>query len=80
MGTIKPQRRSLPELPGMQNPQRLLNKAEMSEILGLHKRGLEELMARRVIPFYRVSARCVRFDPDAVKNALERFIVREVQR
>jgi len=60
--------------------QHLLNKREVAERLGLTPRGVECLLARRVIPAIRLSRRCVRFDWDRVKEALARHEVREVGR
>jgi hypothetical protein len=40
---------------------RMLDKRGAAEFLGTGVRGVEGLMARRALPFYRISARAVRF-------------------
>jgi len=59
-------------------PQHLLNKREVAARLGLTVRGVECLLARRVIPVIRLSRRCVKFNWDRVKEALARYEVREI--
>jgi hypothetical protein len=80
MSTNKPIRRSLPELTGTQNSQRLVNKACIAKMLGLTIRGVECLVARRVIPVIRISRRCVRFDPVSVRESLHAYEVRPIGR
>jgi excisionase family DNA binding protein len=56
----------------------LLTKDELAKRLRLTRRGVECLVARRVIPVIRLSRRCVRFNWDRVKEALARHEVREI--
>ncbi|MGA3169562.1 MAG: hypothetical protein ABSE62_00970 [Chthoniobacteraceae bacterium] len=50
-----------------------LNKLELAERLGLTRRGVEELMRRRKIPFLTLGHRTVRFFWPAVERALAKF-------
>jgi len=56
-----------------------LNKPQLAEVLNLTVRGVECLMARRAIPFLRISGRCVRFDLERVLEALDGFEVEAVK-
>jgi excisionase family DNA binding protein len=58
----------------------LLTKDELAKRLKLTRRGIECLVARRVIPAIRISRRCVRFSWDAVQRALAKLEVKEVGR
>ena len=53
----------------------MLNEMELAKYLGLSKRSIQNLRADGKIPFYRISNRCIRFDPDEVGRALRRFRV-----
>lgn len=55
-----------------------LNKLELAERLGLTRRGVEELMRRRKIPFLTLGHRTVRFFWPAVERALSKFEHRAV--
>lgn len=57
----------------------LLSKDELAKRLRLTRRGVECLVARRVIPVIRLSRRCVRFNWTRVKEALARYEVREIR-
>ncbi|MCX6968080.1 MAG: excisionase family DNA-binding protein [Verrucomicrobia bacterium] len=50
-----------------------LNKLEVAERLGTTKRGVEEMMRRRKIPFLKLGHRTVRFDWTAVEKAVARL-------
>jgi excisionase family DNA binding protein len=50
---------------------KLLNKKQLAERLGLTVRGVESMMARKALPFYRLGNRTVRFDERDVTKALE---------
>ena len=50
-----------------------LNKLQIAERLGTTKRGVEEMMRRRKIPFLRLGHRTVRFDWTAVEKAVARL-------
>ena len=57
----------------------LLTKDELAARLKLTRRGVECLMARRLIPFIRVG-RSVRFEAASTMAALQRLEVREIGR
>lgn len=57
---------------------RYLTKEEVAQRLGLKRRGIEAMMARRVLPFIRLSHRCVRFDWVKVQEAIGKFEIRSV--
>ena len=59
---------------------RLITKDELAKQLGLTRRGVECLVAKRKIPVLKISGRCVRFDPAKVRRALNRFEQREIGR
>jgi orotate phosphoribosyltransferase-like protein len=65
---------------GVQEIEHLLTKDDLAKRLKLTRRGVEWLLARRVIPVIRISRRCVRFSWDAVRVALARLEVREIGR
>ena len=50
-----------------------LTKTELAHELGLTKRGVEELMRRRKIPFFALGHRTVRFVLAEVEKALTQF-------
>ena len=50
-----------------------LTKTELAHELGLTKRGVEELMRRRKIPFFAIGHRTVRFVLAEVEKALTQF-------
>ena len=56
----------------------LLKKGQVAAMLGLTSRGVECLMARRAIPYIRISSRCVRFHWPTIQKALEKFSVKEI--
>ncbi len=56
----------------------LLKKGQVAVMLGLTARGVECLMARRAIPYIRISSRCVRFHWPTVQKALEKFTTKEI--
>jgi hypothetical protein len=58
----------------------LLTKDDLARRLKLKRRGVECLVARRLIPVIRISRRCVRFSWEAVREALAKFEIREVGR
>jgi hypothetical protein len=58
----------------------LLTKDELAKRLKLRRRGIECLVARRIIPVIKVSKRMVRFSYPAVLAALARFEIKEVGR
>jgi excisionase family DNA binding protein len=57
---------------------RYLNKAELAAALGMTKRGVEELMRARKIPFLALGHRTVRFEWEQVRKALARFEMKAV--
>lgn len=50
----------------------LLTRADLAAELQCSERHIQRLMARHVIPFIRISRKCVRFRRDAVLVALVR--------
>jgi hypothetical protein len=64
---------------GTENLRGLATKKEIASLLRLSPRSVENLVARRAIPIVRISARCVRFSPEAVLRALGRFTVEAVR-
>jgi len=58
----------------------LVNKDQLAKILGLKRRGVECLVAKRKIPVLRISRRCVRFHVQSVLRALRQFEQQEVGR
>lgn len=56
----------------------LLTKKQVAERLGITVRGVEGLMARRALPFYRLGNRTVRFDQGDLETWLEKVKVRSV--
>ncbi len=63
---------------GMQTqPPHLLKKKQLATVLGISPRTVDDLVAKRAIPYLAISPRLHLFDPDAVKFALaKRFEVR----
>jgi excisionase family DNA binding protein len=57
---------------------RYLTKSELAAVLGMTKRGVEELMYSRKIPFLALGHRTVRFEWEKVRKALARFEQRAV--
>jgi len=62
----------------MSDPTRYLNKTQLAQLLDLTKRGVEELMHARKIPFLALGHRTVRFDWEQVRKALARFEMKAV--
>jgi len=58
----------------------VLTKDELAKRLKLTRRGIECLVARRIIPVIRLSRRCVRFSWEAVQRALAKLEVKEIGR
>jgi excisionase family DNA binding protein len=65
---------------GGQDGLTLLTKDELAKRLKLTRRGVECLVARRLIPVIRISRRCVRFSWARVREALSRLEIREIGR
>ena len=55
-----------------------LNKKEAADFLSIGIRALEGLMARRAIPYYLVTKRCVRFLPKDLEKFLEKVRVDDI--
>jgi len=49
----------------------LLTRNELAPLLGLTVRGIDSLTKRRVIPVVKLSGRAVRYDIEAVQEALK---------
>lgn len=56
----------------------LVKAKELEKIVNLSRRTIGAYTASRKIPFIRLGARTVRFDPVAVLAALRKFEVKEV--
>jgi excisionase family DNA binding protein len=69
-----------PSASGAANSHDLLTKDELAKRLKLTRRGIECLVARRIIPVIRLSRRCVRFSWEAVQRALAKLEVKEIGR
>lgn len=59
---------------------RLITKEQLAEHLGLKVRGIQTLTERGVIPVYKISHRCVRYDLTRVMEALQHCEHPEVNR
>jgi excisionase family DNA binding protein len=57
----------------------LSTKQEVANVLRVSLRTLDSWIASHRIPFYRFSARCIRFDLDEVRQALTSYRVKEVR-
>jgi excisionase family DNA binding protein len=55
-----------------------LSKQELALALGVSPRTIDNWMKQRRIPFIRISARLIRFDLNRVKEALQRYEIKEV--
>ena len=64
--------------PANQSESALLTKAQLALKLQLSVRGVECLSASRKIPVLRISRRCVRYDWEKVRAALQKFEVEAV--
>lgn len=62
----------------MPQGKQFIRRKEMAALLGVSERTIGNLMARRVIPFYRLSRGVVVFDIQQVVSALERYRVRAI--
>jgi excisionase family DNA binding protein len=62
----------------MKEQRKYLTKTELAELLGLTKRGVEELMRARKIPFLALGHRTVRFVLAEVEKALTKLEVKAV--
>jgi hypothetical protein len=80
MSTNKRIKQAAAEVAGAQNLQHLVNKATIAKMLSMKIRGVECLVARRVIPVIRISRRCVRFDPVSVRESLRAYEIRPIGR
>ena len=61
----------------METQTRLIKKKEMAHLLAISPRTVDDLVAKRVIPYLALSPRLHLFDPGAVRQALaSRFEVR----
>ena len=57
----------------------MLTKTDVANQLNLTVRGVEGLMAKRSLPFYRLGNRTVRFDAMEITEWLKRMKVAEVR-
>jgi len=56
----------------------LYSKQDVALAVGVSPRTVDNLMARKAIPYIRLSPRLIRFDLERVKTALARYEVKEV--
>jgi hypothetical protein len=56
----------------------LLKRPQLARAIGLSPRGVDNLTKRKIIPYIKISPRCVRFSLPAVLAALQRFEVKAV--
>jgi excisionase family DNA binding protein len=57
----------------------LIRIEEVAKRLGLSRRGVEALVARRAIPAFKISRRCLRFRWAEVESAIERYRQKEIR-
>jgi len=56
----------------------LLTIVQIAEKLNLTRRGVEGMVARRLIPVVKLSRRCLRFRWSEVETAINRYRVKEI--
>ena len=62
---------------GMENKTRLIKKKELAQLLAISPRTIDDLVAKRTIPYLAISPRLHLFDPEAVRLALaQRYEIR----
>ena len=61
------------------NTATLWTKKQVAKRLNMTVRGVEGLMVKRAIPFYRLGNRTVRFNPEDVEQWLERVKTNHIQ-
>jgi excisionase family DNA binding protein len=55
------------------NPQKLLDKTEAAKYLGLSVRTVDYYIQKRLLPFYKIGGKTVRFRLSDLDAALEKF-------
>jgi predicted DNA-binding transcriptional regulator AlpA len=60
------------------HPHQLLRKRELAAIVSVSERTIDGWVARKLIPYVRLSARMTRYSLASVLVALERYEVKEV--
>jgi len=63
-----------------ENDSGLVNKRQVARAMNVSPRTVDNWIQRRLIPFVRISSRCIRFSLPAVMRALQRFEIKEVTR
>lgn len=58
--------------------EKLVTIDEVAARLSLKKRGVESLVARKVIPAFKISRHCLRFRMSEVEDALARYRQAEI--
>jgi excisionase family DNA binding protein len=56
-------------------PNALLSKREAAEYIGVTTRTLDNYMAKRLVPFYRIGEKTIRFRGTDLDAAMEKFRV-----
>jgi excisionase family DNA binding protein len=57
----------------------LLSKQEIAAVFGVSQRTVENWIAQKRIPYYRLSTRLIRFSLPRVEAALARYEIKEVR-
>lgn len=70
--------KSIASISGNQPHAELVTKKQVAKAIGISVRTVEGMMARKVIPFFKLSPRLVRFSLGRVKAALNRYEVLEI--
>jgi len=65
-------------LPSSSASCRCATKCELARKYQISLRTVDNWIAQKKIPFFKLGARLVRFDLDAVARALDRYVVKEV--
>ena len=56
----------------------LVNRKTMASLASVSTRTIDKWVSQRRIPAVKLGAKCIRFQPDAVLQALARFTIKEV--
>jgi predicted DNA-binding transcriptional regulator AlpA len=56
--------------------EKLLNKKDVAEAFGVTVKAIDKWVSERRIPYIKISAKCVRFRPSAIKKYLDRRTVK----
>ncbi|TDW96417.1 helix-turn-helix transcriptional regulator [Dinghuibacter silviterrae] len=59
--------------------EKLLNKKEIAEVLGVSVKAIDKWVCERRIPFIKLSQKCVRFVPSQMRMYLNKFRIKPVK-